>query len=64
MSKVNLDFDCCEELGMKFNISSVHLNTSFKHIVSHLNDLNIASHRVSEVEKMTKEQEWRRLHTV
>jgi hypothetical protein len=64
MSKANIDFDCCEELGMKFNISSIHLNTSFKHIVSHLDDLNITSLRVSEVEKMIKEQEWRRLHTV
>jgi hypothetical protein len=63
MSKANLDFDCCEELGIKFNISSIHLNASFKHIVSHFDDLNIASLRVSEVEKMIKKQEWRRLHT-
>jgi hypothetical protein len=62
MSKANLDFDCCEELGMKFNVSSIHLSTSFKHIVSHLDDLNIASLRVSGVEKMIKEQEWRRPH--
>lgn len=64
MSRVNLEYDCCEELGMKFNISSILLNSNFKHIVSHLDDFKIASHMVSEVEQIMKEQEWKRLHTV
>ena len=40
------------------------MNTSFKHLVSHLDDLKLASHRISEVENMIKEQEWKRLHAV
>jgi len=48
---------------VKFNISTVNLNTSFKHIVSLLDDLKIASHRISDVENMIREQEWKRLHT-
>jgi hypothetical protein len=64
MSKVNLKYDCCEELGVKFNISSIRLNTNFKHIVSNLDDLQIASHKFSEIEQMIKDQEWKRLHTV
>ena len=31
--------------------------------MSHLDDLKIASHKVSEVESMIREQEWKRLHT-
>jgi len=38
------------------------LNTSFKHIVSHLDDLKIASRRISDVENTIREQEWKRLH--
>jgi hypothetical protein len=64
MSKVNLEYKCCEEPGVKFNISSMRLNTNFKHIVSNLDDLQIASHKVSEMEQMIKDQEWKRLHTV
>jgi hypothetical protein len=63
MSKVNLEYDCCEELNVKFNINNTSLNTSFKHIVSHLDDLKIASHRISKVENMVREQEWKRMHT-
>ena len=62
MSKVHLEYDCCEELHIKFNISTLHLNTSFKHVVTHLDDLKMASRRISEVETMIKEQEWKRLH--
>ena len=62
ISKVHLEYDCCEELHVKFNISTLHLNTSFKHVVSHLDDLKMASRRISEVENMIREQEWKRLH--
>ena len=62
MSKVPLEYDC-EELRVKFNISTLSLNASFKRVVSHLDDLRIASHRISEVETLIREQEWKRLHT-
>ena len=54
--------DCCEELNVMFNISTVILNTSFKHIVSHLDDLKIANRRISDVENMIREKERKRLH--
>lgn len=63
LSSVPLEYDCCEHLNSKTNLSNIHLNTSFRHIVSHLDDLKVASHRISEVETMIKEQEWKRLHT-
>ena len=34
MSKVHLEYDCFEELHVKFNISTLNLNTSFKHFIS------------------------------
>jgi hypothetical protein len=39
------------------------VHTSFKHIVSHLDDLKAAIHRISDVEKMIREHEWKRSHT-
>jgi hypothetical protein len=63
-SEVNLEYECCEELSTKINLSSIHLNTNFKHIVSHLDDLNIASHKISEIERSIEEQEWERLHII
>ena len=50
-------------IRIRFNISTLNLNTSFKHIVSHLDDLKIASCRICDVETMIREQEWKRLHT-
>ena len=50
-STENLKFGCCEELNVKFNISAVSLNTGFKHIVSHLEDLKVADQRISDVKK-------------
>jgi len=63
MSKVHLEYDCSEELHVNFNISTLSLNTDFKHIISHLDDVKIASCRISDVENMIREQEWKRLHT-
>jgi hypothetical protein len=63
ISRVHLEYDCCEELNVKFNISTISLNTSFKHIVSHLDDLKIAGRGIFDVENTIKEQEWKRLHT-
>jgi hypothetical protein len=58
MSRLNFEYECW------FNLSSIYLNTNSKHIVSHLDDLNIGSHKISEVGCIIMEQEWKRLHTV
>ena len=60
---VHLEYDCCKGLNEKVNISTINVNTSFKHVVSHLGDLKIASRRIADVEHMIKEQEWKQLHT-
>jgi hypothetical protein len=50
-------------LNEKVNISTMSVNTSFKHVVSHLDDLKIASRRIADVEHMIREQEWKQLRT-
>ena len=57
MTRVHLEYDGCVELNVKFNIGTLGLNTSLKHIVSHLDGLKIASRRISDVENMITEQE-------
>ena len=44
LSRVNLEYDCCEWLNIRVNLSSLGMNTSFRHVVSHLDELKIASH--------------------
>jgi len=41
-------------VNVKFNISTTSLNTSLKHIASNLDDLKIASHRITDVENMIR----------
>jgi hypothetical protein len=60
---VHLEYDCCEGLNEKVNISTIIVNTSFKHVVSHSDDLKIASRRIADVEHMIREQEWKQLYT-
>lgn len=48
MSKVNLNFRCCEELGAKFNISSIHFNTALSFYTLHIMEwicLPVVPHR-------------------
>jgi hypothetical protein len=59
LSKVNFDFDCLEELGIRFNTSSSPIKLEFKHVASHLDDLKHASYKISELEKEITEQEWK-----
>jgi hypothetical protein len=63
ISKVNLEYDCCEKFKLKLNISHIHLNTSFRHVVSHLEDLRIGNNKVSNVENIIEERKRKRLHT-
>jgi hypothetical protein len=45
------------------NLRSIQLNTEFKHTVSYMNDLKVASHKVSDVRNRIKEQEQKRVHS-
>jgi hypothetical protein len=62
LSKIETPFECCENLGIPRNLSKIELDTKFKHIVSHIDDLKYASFKISELEKKVKEQEWKQKH--
>jgi hypothetical protein len=63
LSKVDSEFECCESLGISINLSHVDLDMKFKHVVTHVEDLKYASFKISELEKLTREQEWKNKHT-
>lgn len=57
-----LEYDCCIYGDQKVNLSEILLNLPMKHMVNHLADLDVASHKVEEVEKLLDEQEWKMKH--
>jgi hypothetical protein len=63
LSKINIQFECCEGFGIPRNLSHLELELNFKHVVSHVEDLKYASYRVSELERKIKESEWKHQHS-
>jgi hypothetical protein len=43
LSKIEIQFECCESLGVSTNLNHLDLELNFKHIVSHVEDLKYAS---------------------
>jgi hypothetical protein len=62
LTQIPLQLDCREELIGKLNFSKIHLDMKFKQVISHLDDLKYASHKVSDLEKFVQEQEWKNRH--
>lgn len=62
ISRIPLQYDCCEELGVRFNLSHVSLHVTHKRIISHFDDLRYASKKISDLEKDVEEQECRNHH--
>jgi hypothetical protein len=63
LSKVNVQFECCESLGVSRNLCHLELELNFKHVVSHVEDLKYASYRVSQLEGRIKENEYKHQHS-
>jgi len=59
LSQVTLQYDCCEELGIRVNLSKLTMDLTYRKTVSHLNGLKHASKKVSDLLEDVKEQEWR-----
>jgi hypothetical protein len=51
------------DLSSKVNLCSIQLNTELKNILSHLNELKVASHKLSDIQNRIKEKEWKRVHS-
>jgi hypothetical protein len=62
LSKVESQFECCETFGMSINLSHIELDMKLKPTIAHMDDLKYASYRISELEKLAEEQEWKRKH--
>jgi hypothetical protein len=60
---LNIIYDCCENEGVKLNIEQVKLFAPLKHVTNNLEDLEYASHKVDDVEKLISEQEWKLHHS-
>lgn len=60
---VALEYDCCIYNNQKVNLSDVLLDLPMKHMVNHLADLEVASHKVDEVERLLADQEWKLDHS-
>jgi hypothetical protein len=62
LSKVQTQFECCEQFGTSVNLSHIELDMRLKPTLTNMEDLKYASYRISELEKLATEQEWKRKH--
>ena len=62
VSQIDVKDICCEELGIKLNISQKPFALVYKKTIAHLEDLRDASIRVSDLKDQVNEQEWRDHH--
>jgi len=47
VSQIDLQYTCCEELGVKVNFSQLPVETAYRKTVAHLDDLRSASRKVT-----------------
>ena len=57
LSQIPLQHDCCEELGVAFNLTGLALEIPHRYVVRHLDELRYASKKVVDLEKEIVEQE-------
>jgi hypothetical protein len=62
--QVELQSECCEELGTRLNLSSLNLDLSFRETVSHADDLKYVGVKIKDLEKHIQEHDWRSKHSV
>ena len=57
LSQAPLQHDCCDELGVAFNLTGISLDISHRHAVPLLDGLRYPSKKISDIEKEIAEQE-------
>jgi hypothetical protein len=61
LTQIPLQLDCWNSLKRSILVIYI-LDMKFKQVVSHLDDLKYASHKVSDLEREVQEQEWQNKH--
>ena len=62
VSQIDLQYACCEELGVKVNFSQLTVEVVYTETVAQLNDSTYASRKVSDLLVEVNEQEWKNNH--
>ncbi len=62
LSQVTTQYECCDEAGMRINLSQLTLDLPYTRKIAHLDDLKYASRRVSDILEEIKEQDWKNSH--
>ena len=60
---IHLEYDCCETIGSRQALNELHLDTPLRSVLTSENELRLSSHKVSEVETMINEQQWKLEHS-
>jgi hypothetical protein len=60
---LDLMYDCCEDEKVRLNIQELQLTSHIKNVISNVDDLQYASHKVEEVEKLINDQKWKQSHS-
>jgi hypothetical protein len=60
---IYLPFNCCETSENRIHLDELQLETPLKNMLTHNDELLLASYKVKEVQKLTEEQEWKLGHT-
>jgi hypothetical protein len=59
LSKVDDQFECCGHLSSHINLRHIDLDMKFKHVANQVEDLKFASFKISELEKLARQREWK-----
>ena len=62
VSQFDLQYACCEELGVKVNFSQLPVEVVYRKTVADLDDLRYASRKISDLLEELNEQEWKNKH--
>ena len=62
LSQIDLQYACCEDLGVKVNFSQLPVEIAYRKTVAHLDDVRYASTKVSDLLEEVNEQEWKKNH--
>jgi hypothetical protein len=60
---VSLEFYCCMSVNQNFKLNDLTLHIPLRSITRSLDDLQIASHKIDDVENLIREQDWKIKHS-